>query len=393
MGTEIDAAGAAITAGLVTSAIESPEARKQAHGPCINCGAELTGNYCAKCGQPAHVHRKLGHIVVEFLHNLFHLDTRAWRTLPLLLFRPGQLTHDYIHGKRARYISPLAMFLLSVFAMILVFESVGGSRIGVPGGEAEVEQLGTGIADLERELVEAQAEVTQLTAANAETDDIDDAREKVRETEGALRGLRAAQEAIKRNTTKEATTPGATPPENVDGAPLEGGVKVDSDVSVYDEIRAAGERDGWNANTGWPALDRKIEENLRNPELAIYKVQNAADNFAFLLVPISLPFVWLMFLWRRGVTLFDHVVYILYSLSFVSLLLIVIALLNLIPGALAVLLTPLLLAALVHSFFHLKGGYGLGWFSVLWRLPVQLIFSMIALSIFFVAILILGLAG
>ncbi|MDP3738993.1 MAG: DUF3667 domain-containing protein [Hyphomonadaceae bacterium] len=393
MGTEIEAAGAAVTAGLVTSAIERPETRKQAHGPCINCGAELTGNYCAKCGQPAHVHRKLGHMAAEFLHNLFHLDTRAWRTLPLLLFRPGQLTHDYIHGKRARYISPLAMFLLSVFAMILVFEAVGGSRIGVPGGEAEMEDLATGVAELERELVEAQAKVTELESSGAETGDINEARGDVRDTEGALRGLRAALEAIKQNTAKEAGASGAAPPASADGPALESGLKLDSDVSVYDEIRSAGEREGWNADTGWPALDRKIEENLRNPELAVYKVQNAADNFAFLLVPISLPFVWLMFLWRRGVTLFDHVVYILYSLSFVSLLLIGIALLGLIPGAMGIVLTPLLLAALVHSFFHLKGGYGLGWFSAMWRLPVQLIFSAIALTIFLVAILILGLAG
>ena len=131
MSGEAEAVGAAITAGLVSSAVEGAEARKTAHGQCINCGAELAGNYCAKCGQPAHVHRKLAHMAGEFLHNLFHLDTRAWRTLPLLLFRPGQLTHDYIHGKRARYISPLAMFLLSVFTMIVVFEAVGGARIGV----------------------------------------------------------------------------------------------------------------------------------------------------------------------------------------------------------------------------------------------------------------------
>ena len=73
---------------------------------------------------------------------------------------------------------------------------------------------------------------------------------------------------------------------------------------------------------------------MKNPELAVYKIQNAAYKYAFLLVPISLPFVWLLFIWRRGTTLFDHAVYILYSLSFVSLLFIDVRLVwRMIPGA------------------------------------------------------------
>ncbi len=80
--------------------------------------------------------------------------------------------------------------------------------------------------------------------------------------------------------------------------------------------------------TGWPEFDKKIMHKLENPELAVSKFQNAAYKFAFLLVPISLPFLWLLFFWKRGLTLFDHTVYILYSLSFVSLLFIVISLMS-----------------------------------------------------------------
>ena len=82
----------------------------------------------------------------EFLRGLIHFDTRAWRTIPLLIFRPGTLTHSYIHGKRARYISPLAMFLLAVFAMFVVFGFSGGSRIGVEDPRAAPNALPNSIA-------------------------------------------------------------------------------------------------------------------------------------------------------------------------------------------------------------------------------------------------------
>jgi hypothetical protein len=140
-------------------------------------------------------------------------------------------------------------------------------------------------------------------------------------------------------------------------------------------------------------LDNSLRANLLNPELAVYKIQNAAYKFAFLLVPISLPLIWLMFMWRRRTTLFDHTVYILYSLSFVSLLFIAIALLSMIHGLDGVLFVPMMLGALVHTYFHLKGGYGLGWFSAAWRLPFQLLFSLMGFLIFLVIIIVLGVVG
>jgi hypothetical protein len=411
MSGEAEAVGAAITAGLVSSAVEDPEARKGARGQCINCGAPLAGNYCSKCGQPAHVHRKLGHMAAEFLHNLFHLDTRAWRTLPLLMFRPGQLTHDYIHGKRARYISPLAMFLLSVFTMILVFEAVGGSRIGVGGNEAAAESITSEIVDVEERLAEARTELAERESSGADAEDLAEAREWITDSETELAALRAALAAAKVADAKAANAKAAADARrseygpssadisaavnarvNAQVPPKPEGLELDGEGSIYDQIRKQAESGEVNVDTGWPMLDAKIKEKLLNPELAVYKIQNMADNFAFLLVPISLPFIWLMFFWKRGVTLFDHTVYILYSLSFVSILFVLIAL----SGAIGMqgwLIQFLMVGALVHSFFHLKGGYGLGWFSALWRLPVQLIFSAIALTVFVLVILILGLVG
>ena len=342
MSGEIEAAGAAITAGLAASVIDGSKSHGDAaHGACPNCDAELHGNYCASCGQPAHVHRTLGHMVEEFLHGLLHFDTRAWRTLPMLVFRPGTLTRDYIHGKRARFISPLAIFLLTVFTMFVVFAFAGGSRVGVDDAEVHSEV----------------AAVIEDTRTDIVTD------------------LPAAVDAATEPAAAEAEAHGA------------------ESASFYDQIARAAREGKINVQTGWPDLDKKITHKLENPELAVYKFQNAAYKFAFLLVPISLPCLWLLFFWKRGLTLFDHTVYILYSLSFVSLLFILMSLLASGPSFLSAAIPFLVLSIPVHAFFHLKGAYSLGWFSALWRTPVLLTFASVSLLAFLIAILALGFVG
>jgi hypothetical protein len=347
--SDVETAGAAVTAGLVASAMDGQKKKGgPVNGVCPNCGSQIAGKFCAQCGQPAHIHRTLGHMGAEFLRGILNLDTRAWKTLPLLLFRPGTLTRSYIHGQRARYISPLAMFLVSVFTMFVVFGFTDGSRIGV-------------------------SDPVQRAAALEEADaEVDAARRQVRE-------------ALERGGISADTT-------DADSAE-ESQVFDFENESIYDEIRKSAESGELNINTGWPALDAKLRENLLNPELAVYRIQNAAYENAFLLVPISLPLIWLLFIWRRGTTWFDHSVYILYSLSYVSLLFIFISLLAMVPGAAAVLVAPLLFASVVHSYFHLKGGYGLSWFSAAWRLPFQLAFAVIGLSIYLLVIIVLGLVG
>ncbi|HYN47023.1 MAG TPA: DUF3667 domain-containing protein, partial [Allosphingosinicella sp.] len=125
----VEGVGEAVTGGMVARAVE-PEAGDhtgEVGGNCLNCGADLAGPYCRQCGQKARVRRSVGAIAHDIVHGVLHLDGKFWRTLPLLVWRPGDLTRRYVHGERAKFVSPMAMFLFSVFLMFGVLSIYGVS--------------------------------------------------------------------------------------------------------------------------------------------------------------------------------------------------------------------------------------------------------------------------
>ncbi len=79
---------------------------------CVNCAADLTGPFCANCGQKRFVEsdRRLGHLLQHFVASATDLDGRVWRTLRALMFQPGLLSFEYFHGRRARWLSPVSIF-------------------------------------------------------------------------------------------------------------------------------------------------------------------------------------------------------------------------------------------------------------------------------------------
>ena len=124
----IEGVGEAVTGSMLARAVE-PAAGEQgapAPGNCLNCGAALQGAYCHACGQPGHIHRTLAAFWHDLAHGVLHFEGKIWRTLPMLAWRPGELTRRYIAGERARFVSPMALFLFSVFLMFAIFSLIGG---------------------------------------------------------------------------------------------------------------------------------------------------------------------------------------------------------------------------------------------------------------------------
>src|SRR5690606_26583154 len=135
-----------------------------------------------------------------------------------------------------------------------------------------------------------------------------------------------------------------------------------------------------------------VMKKLQNPDLALYKLQQTMYKFAVLLVPLSIPFVALLFLWRRGFTLYDHGVFVLYSLTFMAMLLMVMVLAGTIGAWLGgIVIFAGMLAIPAHVFAQLKGAYSLSVFSALWRTALLLMFCNIVIGLFVTAIVYLGL--
>ncbi|NOX70125.1 MAG: DUF4286 family protein [Gammaproteobacteria bacterium] len=95
---------------------EPPEA-------CLNCGAALAGQYCANCGQRANSRLiSVWELIRDAFGDLLELDSRIWQTLIPLAIRPGQLTRDYLRGRRARFMPPFRTYLvLSVLFFLVAF--------------------------------------------------------------------------------------------------------------------------------------------------------------------------------------------------------------------------------------------------------------------------------
>ncbi len=90
---------------------------------CLNCGSRLRGQYCGNCGQRSRSRLiSLWELVSDAFGDLLELDSRLWKTLIPLMIRPGQLTADYLQGKRARFMPPFRMYLvLSLVFFVVAF--------------------------------------------------------------------------------------------------------------------------------------------------------------------------------------------------------------------------------------------------------------------------------
>jgi hypothetical protein len=116
---------AGVAAAGVAAAVTPPALR------CANCGAPLTGRYCGACGQrrepPVHT---LWHFARVATEDLTHADSRLWRTLVALLFRPGFLTAQFLAGRRASYLPPVRLYLV-LSVVFFIWVSAGQSKLQV----------------------------------------------------------------------------------------------------------------------------------------------------------------------------------------------------------------------------------------------------------------------
>lgn len=371
--------GSSVEGALLGRAVEPERGeaervrREASTDACLNCGALARDAYCPRCGQKTRLHRTLSAIGHDLLHGVLHLDGKLFKTLPLLAFKPGQLTRRYIEGERADFVSPMAMFLFSVFAMFAVFQAVG---IGVPG-DLDVgsnEQTASEIAG-EREALEA--EKAQLEQER-ETADAPGERGSI---SGEISGINAQLRALE-VAARTVETP--------DDAAIVGSAGAESARSLQepqDRMEGSGQ---FSSDIDLPFFEKLADKWNKNPSLMLYKLQANGYKFSWLLIPLSIPFVWLLFVWKRGFKAYDHAIFVTYSLAFMSLLFIALSLAGVMGVPTPVLGTIATFAPPIHIYRQLRGTYGLSRFSAIWRLFALSFFIVLVTALFLQALLLLG---
>jgi hypothetical protein len=109
------------------------------HPACANCGAPFVPErrrFCPECGQETHVKPpRLMEFLQQFGGAYFSTEGALWRTLKLLLFKPGELTVRYLAGQRKHYVLPLRLYLtISVLVLVLLRTLAGNSiQFNMPG--------------------------------------------------------------------------------------------------------------------------------------------------------------------------------------------------------------------------------------------------------------------
>jgi len=88
---------------------------------CLNCGHQVEFHYCSSCGQPnLELKEPFWHFMGHSIAHYFHFESKFWQTLVPLLTKPGQLTLDYLAGKRARYIHPVSLYIFISIVYFLI---------------------------------------------------------------------------------------------------------------------------------------------------------------------------------------------------------------------------------------------------------------------------------
>ena len=91
------------------SSVAAPDTTEQR---CLNCDLPLTGAFCSTCGQRAvPPHPTVRELLGDAWAELTGYDGRIARTVRALLLHPGRLTREFMEGHRARYISPVRLYL------------------------------------------------------------------------------------------------------------------------------------------------------------------------------------------------------------------------------------------------------------------------------------------
>ena len=112
---------------------------------CPNCGedfglwqAQRPLRFCPACGQETRVRApRMGEFLQQFGGAYLATEGALWRTLRLLLCKPGELTARYLAGQRKHFVLPLRLYLTISVVMLLALRMLSGSEVKLNDEDAD----------------------------------------------------------------------------------------------------------------------------------------------------------------------------------------------------------------------------------------------------------------
>lgn len=109
---------------------------------CLNCEAPLPpagARFCPACGQETNVKPPtLREFAQQFGGAYLSTEGALWRTLKLLVLRPGELTRQYLAGRRRHYVLPLRLYLTVSLLVLLALRLATAAGLQVQAGDLRV---------------------------------------------------------------------------------------------------------------------------------------------------------------------------------------------------------------------------------------------------------------
>lgn len=98
---------------------------------CKNCEHSFKGNFCPNCGQSIkEIDQPFSFVIYDFMGTMFAFDSRFFRSLFTIIAKPGQITSDFVAGKRAKYMPPFRFYIFISFVFFFLLTSTLKNKVG-----------------------------------------------------------------------------------------------------------------------------------------------------------------------------------------------------------------------------------------------------------------------
>jgi len=381
---------------------------------CLNCGVPLDNvdKYCHQCGQLNSTKKlALKDFFAEFVSNIFSYDSRGWRTIKHILFKPGFVSKEFINGKRMSYANPFRFFLSVCIVFFLMvqaeqfikqFEDYGkNSSLRDDEGIVQFD-----LTDDNDDLIEKLEELDDEDLENLTDEQIAEIEKEPFIGKSIASSLRQERDEQLLKNSKDST-------EKKEPYSYRSQKVIDSThwlKRVFHQIDDYGayykENGETDAKTALKDLNHRtsgfnaaiyeravlVKKFSKNPDLLLEIMIPKLPVFFFLFTPVLTLFLWLIFA-RRNFNYMEHLIFSFNVMTFVFVSSIIMLLLEWITlGWLDISSIFFLLIGPFYLYKSMRNFYGQGRFKTILKFFLINFIYFIGLTFGFVLLFLIGIA-